>query len=156
MIFIARYNDGSCGIADAIDEAKARELLLSDGAYCTDDDRIISLRPLANAFVSRWAFNDKDSKESLEVDHLSGMLGEQLTDEIFDHEYPMISAAHATVEHEVPFFKRDIDMTEPIDVRHVRQMGKWERNLVRRLRQAIKLEMERHATPKQKRRPTGH
>lgn len=57
----------------------------------------------------------------------------------------MIAAAHATCEQEKPLLDSDADQSAPIFLSRpqLKQMDKWERNLVRRLRQAIKLELER-------------
>ena len=69
MIFIARYNDGTCGIAEAADEPNARGLLHSDGAlFDPQRDTIVSLRSSSRKFVSRWFFELKDSNDPIEVD----------------------------------------------------------------------------------------
>jgi len=60
-------------------------------------------------FVSRWFFELKDSNDPIEVDRLCGMLGHDLSEEITEHEYPKIAAAHATCELEEPFFDKDAD-----------------------------------------------
>ncbi len=45
MIFVARYKDGTCGIADAQNETEARALLQSEAAWFNpDDDELVSLR----------------------------------------------------------------------------------------------------------------
>jgi hypothetical protein len=146
VIFIARYNDGTCGITEATDEANARELLQSDGAlFDPERDTIISLRPSSRKFVSRWFFDLKDSNDPIEVDRLCGMLGHDLSEEITELEYPMIAAAHATCELEEPFFDQDADQETPIfhNPRQLKQMNRWNKNLLRRLRQAIDLEIKR-------------
>ena len=146
MIFIARYNDGTCGIAEAADEANARELLQSDGAlFDPERDTIVSLRSSSRKFVSRWFFELKDSNDPIEVDRLCGMLGHDVSEEITEHEYPMIAAAHATCELEEPFFDKDADQETPIihSPRQLEQMNRWNKNLLRRLRQAIDLEIKR-------------
>ena len=103
MIFVARYKDGTCGIADASNEAEARALLQSEAAlFNPDDDEIVSLRALTSPFVSRWFFEDVNSKELTEVARLSGMLSHDVADELYEHEYPMISAAHRNAEMEEP------------------------------------------------------
>ena len=146
MIFVARYNDGSCGIADAENEEQARKLLQSEEMrFDPERDRIISLRQLSTSFASRWFFEDEDSEDLVEIDRLSGLLGLSVAEEILQHEYPMIATAHATCDQEEAFFDAKADHTTPIIYNRpqLEQMTKWERNLVRRLRQAIKLELER-------------
>jgi len=146
MIFIARYNDGTCGIAEAADEANARELLQSDGAlFDPERDTIVSLRSSSRKFVSRWFFELKDSNDPIEVDRLCGMLGHDVSEEITEHEYPMIAAAHATCELEEPFFDKDADQETPIihSPRQLEQMNRWNKNLLLRLRQAVDVEIKR-------------
>jgi len=146
MIFVARYNDGSCGIADAENEDQARQLLQSEEMrFDPEQDRIISLRPLTTPFASRWFFEDQDSDDLVEIDRLSGLLGFNVAEEILQHEYPMIATAHATCEQEEPMFDAKADQTTPIvhNRPQLEQMTKWEQNLLCRLRQAIRLELER-------------
>jgi hypothetical protein len=72
VIFVARYKDGSCALVDGVDEAEARELAQSEAAWFkSGEDEIVSLRPLAAPFVSRWFFEDIKSKELIEIDRLS-------------------------------------------------------------------------------------
>jgi hypothetical protein len=73
------------------------------------------------------------------------MLSHGVVEEIQEHEYPMILAAHSTCEEEEPLFDPKADMTTPLMYSEVQldQMGKWEENLKRRLRQAVELELER-------------
>ena|SRR5438552_14005007 len=98
MMFIARYNDGSCGIAEAEDETKARALLESDEAdFDPEKQRIATMRPLSGRFVSRWHFERRDS-DDMEIDRLGGTLGQEVADEILEHEYPLILTAHATCD----------------------------------------------------------
>jgi hypothetical protein len=104
MMFVAPYRDGSCGIAEASDEASARSLLQSEEAYFHDHDKIVSLRPLSRPFVSRWYFDSRDGDELPEIDRLDGMLSHGVAEEIQEHEYPMILAAHSTCEQEEPLF----------------------------------------------------
>lgn len=146
MIFVARYKDGSCGIAEAGNEADARKALESDLAWFKPgDDEIMSLRPVTAPFVSRWFFEDVGSKELSEVARLSGMLNESVAEEIYDHEYPMISAAHRTAEEEEPMFDPKADMVTPIlsNPTQFNQMMKWGDNLIKRVRQAVEIEIKR-------------
>jgi hypothetical protein len=145
MMFVARYGDGSCGIAEASDEVSARELLQSEEAFFHEHDKIVSLRPLPRPFVSRWFFESKDSDELPEIDRLGGMLGHQVAEEIQEHEYPMILSAHSTCEQEEPLLDPKADMSDPLiyNMGQLDQMKKWEKNLKRRLRQAVELELER-------------
>ncbi len=146
MIFVARYNDGRCGIAEAENEEQERKLLQSEEMrFDPEQDQIISVRPLITPFASRWFFEDLDSDDFVEIDRLSGLLGFNVAEEVLQHEYPMIATAHATCEQEEPMFDPKADQTTPIVYNRpqLEQMTKWERNLLRRLRQAIKLELER-------------
>lgn len=146
MIFVARYSDGSCGIAQAENEEAARELLQSEEIWFDPEtNRIVSLRPLSSSFVSRWFFDDHNSRELNEIDRLSGMLGERVADEVFEHEYPMIAVAHATTDREEPFFDPKADQMTPLahNPAQLRQMNRWSENLRRRLRQAVELELQR-------------
>jgi hypothetical protein len=118
MMFVARYRDGSCGIAEASDEASAQALLESDEAYFRDHDKIVSLRPLSRPFVTRWYFDSRGSDELPEIDRLDGMLS-----------------------HSVP--KADVSTPLIYNERQLDQMEKWEKNLKYRLRQAVELELER-------------
>jgi len=72
------------------------------------------------------------------------MLGRDLSEEITEHD-PMIAAAHATCELEEPFFDKDADLGTPIihSPRQLEQMNRWNKNLLRRLRLAIDLEIKR-------------
>jgi hypothetical protein len=45
---------------------------------------------------------------------VSGLLGTQVAEEICEHEYPMIAAAHATCEQEEPLLDRNADQHTPI------------------------------------------
>lgn len=146
MIFVARYKDGSCGIADAANETEARDLLESDTAWFNpDDDEIVSLRPVTTPFVSRWFFEDVKSAELTEVARLSGMLSHDLAEELYEREYPMISAAHRTAQNEEPLFDPNADQTTPIlkNTAQFKQMKKWGDNLVNRVRQAVEIEINR-------------
>ena len=146
MIFVARYNDGSCGIAEADSEEQARKLLQSEEIHFDpEQDRIISVRQLSTSFASRWFFEHQDSEDLVEIDRLSGLLGFNVAEEILQHEYRMIATAHAICEQEEPFFDANADQTTPIvyNQPQLKQMTKWQRNLLGRLRQAIKLELER-------------
>jgi hypothetical protein len=146
MIFVARYKDGSCGIADAHNESDARTLLESEAAWFDpEDDEIVSLRPLASQLVSRWFFEGVKSKELTEIDRLSGMLSHEVADEISEHEYPMISLAHRSAEDEEPLFDPNADQITPIisNPAQLNQMKKWGDNLVNRVRQAVEIELKR-------------
>jgi|HubBroStandDraft_6_1064221.scaffolds.fasta_scaffold39025_3 hypothetical protein len=145
MIFVTRYKDGSCGIAEAADEASARVLLQSDEAFFHEDDKIVSLRPLSHAFVSRWFFESKDSDELTEIDRLDGMLSHGVAEEIQEREYPTILAAHSSCEQEEPLFDPNADTSTPLmyNDAQLHQMEKWEANLKCRLRQAVELELGR-------------
>ncbi len=146
MIFVARYKDGTCGIADAQNETEARALLQSEAAWFNpDDDEMVSLRALTSPFVSRWFFEDVKSKELTEVARLSGMFSHDVADELYEHEYPMISAAHRNAEVEEPMFDPKADRGTPIVSNPVQlnQMKKWGDNLVNRVRQAVEIEMNR-------------
>jgi hypothetical protein len=114
MMFVARYRDGSCGIAEASDEARARELLQSVEAYFREHDKIVSLRPLSCPFVSRWHFDSRDGDELPEIDRLDGMLCHRAAEEIQEHEYPMILSAHSTCELEEPLFDPKADTSTPL------------------------------------------
>jgi hypothetical protein len=101
MIFVARYADGSCGIAEAENEEVARKLLQSEEIYFDpENDRIVTIRPLSTPFISRWFFDDKDSEDKAEIDRLAGLLGENVVDDVIHHEYSMIEVAHETVHQE--------------------------------------------------------
>jgi hypothetical protein len=146
MIFVARYADGTCGIAEAANEADGRMLLESEEAWFKpDDDEIISLRPLTCQFVSRWYFEDVKSNELCEVARLSGMVSHDVAEELYEHEYPMISTAHRTAENEQPLFDPTADQTTPIikNPAQLKQMKKWGDNLVNRVRQAVEIELNR-------------
>jgi hypothetical protein len=146
MIFVARYQDGSCGIADAATEAAARELLQSEAAWFDPHrNKIISLRPLTTPFVSRWYFEEMNSEELSEVARLSGMFSHDVAEELYEHEYPMISAAYRTAEDEEPLFNQSAEKTTPIlsDPALLNQMVKWGDNLANRVRQAVEIELKR-------------
>jgi hypothetical protein len=87
MIFVARYSDGSCGIAEAENEEIARKLLQSAEAYFTPpQDRLISVRRLSSPFVSRWFFDYSDSENPMKVARLCGIIGERVADELLQKE----------------------------------------------------------------------
>jgi hypothetical protein len=145
MMFVARYRNGDCGIVEASDEASARQLLESDEAWFDENDKIVSLRPLSQPFVSRWSFHSTDSDNLEEIDLLHGWLGNRVAEEIQEREYPTILAAHSTCEQEEPLFDRNSDTTTPLiyNQAQLEQMDRWEENLKRRLRQAVQLELGR-------------
>jgi len=145
LIFVARYKNGSCGLAEAPNEERARQVLESEEAdFDPEKDEIVNLRPLSGGFVSRWYFDHKDS-DDLEIDRLSGILGAEVTDEILEHEYPAILTAHATCAQEEPLFDEDADQATPLIYNRpqVQQMAKWSKNLRNRVRQAIDFELQR-------------
>jgi hypothetical protein len=149
MIFVARYKDGTCGIADAGTELDARNVLQSEAAWFDPkSDEIVSLRPLIGQFVSRWFFEGVNSNELSEIDRLSGMLSHEVAEEISEHEYPMISVAHSTAEDEEPMFDPTADQITPIvsNPAQLSQMKKWGDNLVNRVRQAVEIELKRFST----------
>lgn len=146
MIFVVRYNDGICGIMEAQTEEEARQVAQSEAMrFDPERDRVISVRQLAAPFASRWFLDGEESEEFEEIDSLSGLLGREVSEEILQHEYPMILTAHATCEQEEPMFDENADQTTPLihNPPQLHQMTKWQGNLVRRLRQAIRLEKER-------------
>ena len=102
------------------------------------------MRPLSGRFRSRWHFERRDS-DDMEIDRLGGTLGQEVADEILEHEYPLILTAHATCEQEEPLFDENADQDTPLifNSPQLRQMDAWSMNLRRRVRQAIELELER-------------
>jgi hypothetical protein len=56
----------------------------------------------------------EESEEFEEIDSLSGLLGREVSEEILQHEYPMILTAHATCEQEEPMFDENADQTTPL------------------------------------------
>lgn len=146
MIFVGRYADGSCGIAEAANEEAARKLFESDEIYFdAENDRIVSIRNLSTPFVSRWFFDQKDGQDTVEIDRLTGGLGERVVEDVLRHEYPMIVVAHETSDQEEPLFDPQADPTTPLvhNPAQLEQMDKWSTNLLRRVRQAIEIELKR-------------
>jgi len=145
MMFVARYGNGDCGIVEASDEASARQLLESNDTWFVDNDKIVSIRPLSQPFVSRWSFHSIDSDDLEEIDLLEGILTENVANEIHQHEYPMILVAYSTCEQEEPLFDQNSDKTTPLmhNKAQLKQMDRWEENLKRRVRQAVELELRR-------------
>jgi hypothetical protein len=144
MIFVARYRDGICGIVEASDEASARQLLESNDTWVLENDKIVSLRPLSQPFVSLWSFHSTDSDDLEEIDLLGGILTERVAEEIHQHEYPMILVAHSTCEQEESFRDRDSGKAASLLTNAgLEQWDRWEENLKRRLRQAVQLELRR-------------
>jgi hypothetical protein len=60
------------------------------------------------------------------------MFSHDLADELYEHEYPMISAAYRTAEHEEPMFDPVVDLLTPIvsSPAQFDQMTRWGDNLV--------------------------
>jgi hypothetical protein len=150
MMFVARYRNGDCGIVEASDEAGARQLLESNDTWFVDNDKIVSLRPLSQPFVSRWSFHSTDSDDLEEIDLLQGILTERVAEEIHQHEYPMIlvahstCAAHSTCEEEETLVDRNSGkIASLLTEAGLEQWDRWEENLKRRLRQAVELELRR-------------
>ncbi len=82
-------------------KTEARSLLQSDETWFNpENDKIISLRLLSSPYISRWFFEDVHSKELCEIARLSGMVSHDVAEELDQHEYPMIAAAHRAAEHE--------------------------------------------------------
>ncbi len=126
MIFVARYNDGRCGIAEAENEEQERKLLQSEEMrFDPEQDQIISVRPLITPFASRWFFEDLDSDDFVEIDRLSGLLGFNVAEEILQHEYPMIATAHATCEREEPLLDVKADQTTPSSITDL-NLSRWQ------------------------------
>jgi hypothetical protein len=134
MMFVARYKNGDCLIVEASDEASARQLLesndtwrqLLDDSRFVDNDKIVSLRPLSQPFVSRWCLHFPNSDDLEEL--LDGTLTERVAEEILQHEYPLVQAAYSTCEQDVA------NMT-------TEQFDRWDENRQHRLRQAVELEL---------------
>lgn len=63
-----------------------------------ENDKIVSLRPLSQPFVSRWCLHFPNSDDLEEL--LDGTLTERVAEEILQHEYPMVFAAYSTCEQE--------------------------------------------------------
>jgi hypothetical protein len=144
MMFVVRYRDGICGIVEASDEASARQLLESNDTWVLENDKIVSLRPLSQPFVSMWAFHSTDSDDLEEIDLLNGILAERVALEIHQHEYPMIPVAHSTCEQEESFRDRNSGRAASLLTKAgLEQWHRWEENLKRRLRQAVELELKR-------------
>jgi hypothetical protein len=144
MMFVARYRDGSCGIVEASDEASARHLLESNDTWVHENDKMVSLRPLSQPFVSLWSFNSTDSDDLEEIGLLEGILTESVAEEIHQHEYPMIPVAHSTSEQEESFRDRNSGKTASLVTKAgLEQWDRWEENLKRRLRQAVEVELRR-------------
>ena len=147
MIFVVRYSDGSCGIAEAASERGARALLRSEEVL--EDIDIVSVRRLSFPFVSRWFFDHKDSEVLLEVACLSGRLGHDVTDEVLDHEYPTVATAYAISDDEEQFCPSNAQEINVIlnraelEQAQREQMERCDNNLKRRLRQAVAFELER-------------
>src|SRR5882672_2069195 len=90
MNFIALFNDGSCAIASAADEAEARQLIKSDeSVFDPKCDKIISIRRLLGEVVTRWSFQRQNEAPN-EIPELCGSLSDMLFLEIMDREYPTI------------------------------------------------------------------
>lgn len=141
-MFIARLSDGSCVIADVDSEHQLRELA---EIHLEDRVRIVTVRELRPcSFWSRW-WLDETGRDGLLPGRLDGDLQDELVEETYANEYPMIAAAHSGADADVPLVRPDLPSgTSVLDPRQMKQMHDWQSNLIARLRQAIEIEIGRY------------
>ena len=137
-IYIVRLRDGSSIICEASGEYDVRSRLQEgEGRTTIDSDEIATIRELApNTYRSRWWVETR-SEEPIENRTMMGGLDDDLESDIFDHEYPMVAAAHKYAADDEPVVPNDLPTDTPVlDPRVMTQMNKWQRNLQIRLAQS--------------------
>lgn len=81
-VFVLRLRDGNCIVADAVNEAAARESVKSLAA-----SEVVTVRKLGS-FVAQFSLTDEGELASV-------ILDKKTVSDLYQHEYPLLHAAHA-------------------------------------------------------------
>jgi hypothetical protein len=135
-VYVLRLNDGSCLIGEANSEREAREEFLSrwDTSGSTPEELILSIRELPNGtFLSRWWPSEYAPDDGLLPGQLDGGICDD--SDVYEKEYPLITAAHKKASDEVACFSEDT----PLDP----AVFDWDTRLRGDLTEAVQAEMRR-------------
>jgi hypothetical protein len=81
-VFVLRLRDGNCIVADAVNEAAATESVKSLAA-----SEVVTVRKLGS-FVAQFSLTDEGELASV-------ILDKKTVSDLYQHEYPLLHAAHA-------------------------------------------------------------
>jgi len=135
-IYVVRLNDGSCLIGEADSETEAREDFLDrwDTSGSEPEEMILSVREMAKGcFLSRWWPAEHPPDEGLLPGQLDGGVSDD--SDVYEHEYPLITAAHKRSSEAMASFSEDIPIGPTL-------MG-WDSQLRASLTEAVRAEMRR-------------
>jgi len=138
-IYVVRLNDGSCLIGEASSEREAREEFLDrwDTSGSEPEELILSIRQMPQgAFLSRWWLLEHAPDEGLLPGRLDGGIGDD--SDVYENEYPLITAAHKKASDEVACFSEDAPLGPTL--------SDWDTRLRDHLTEAVRAEMRRGNT----------
>jgi hypothetical protein len=81
-VFVLRLRDGNCIVADAVNEAEATESVKSLAA-----SEVVTVRKL-ESFIAQFSLTDEGELASVIMD-------KKTISDLYQHEYPLLQAAHA-------------------------------------------------------------
>lgn len=136
-IYVVRLNDGSCLIGEANSESDARESFQrrwDSDAVEAHEVLILSVREVPkNVFLSRWWPSSLPDDENAPLGDLEGDINE--ASKVHEHEYPLITSAHAGAFKAMAESKDDGPLMPFLD--------HWETELKESLHEAVRAEMNR-------------
>lgn len=135
-IYVARLNDGSCLIGEAKSESDARENFLYrwNSSGPEPDELILSVREMhKSSFLSRWWPSEHPEDEGLLPGRLDGGIDDDC--DVYEHEYPLITAAHQKGSSAVANLSDDSPVESSLSV--------WDTQLRADLSEAVRGEMRR-------------
>ena len=135
-VYVVRLNDGSCLIGEADSENEAREEFLScwDTSGSEPEELILSVRELPKGtFLSRWWPSEYAPDDGLLPGQLDGGICDD--SDVYEKEYPLITAAHKKASDEVACFSEETPINPTI--------FDWDVKLRDNLTEAVRTEMHR-------------
>jgi hypothetical protein len=135
-IYVVRLNDGSCLIGEADSETEAREDFLCrwDTSGCEPEELILSVRETPKgSFLSRWWPSEYPEDDGLLPGQLDGGISDD--SDVYEHEYPLITAAHKRGSDAMATFSDD----SPVGPTLI----DWDTQLRNSLTEAVRGEMRR-------------
>lgn len=133
-IYVARLNDGSCLIGEASSEREAREEFLDrwDTSGSEPEELILSVREMPKGtFLSRWWPSEHAPDEGL-PGRLDGGIDDD--SDVYEKEYPLITAAHKKASEEIAGLSKDVAIFD------------WNARLRNSLTEAVRAEIRRGNT----------
>ena len=135
-VYVVRLNDGSCLIGEADSEDEAREEFLSrwDTSGSEPEELVLSIRELPKGtFLSRWWPSEYAPDDGLLPGQLDGGICDD--SDVYEKEYPLITAAHNKASGEVACFSEETPINPTI--------FDWDSKLRDNLTEAVRAEMHR-------------